>query len=318
MYRKIFIILTILALAVLRPEARRVEPVKYGDFDRWVTRQLKESAVIGGGRKTVYEIAPDTTVTGNRPYSNFGGSPWATSNVYARVASITKTSNAVFPADRPGHGRCARLCTMMESVKVLHVVNMDVLVAGSIFLGEMFEPITGTSNPMQKMEMGVSFGGRPECLVFDYKLEMPAEDMRLKSTGFGSKKTIAGRDSAVVFVFLQRRVEDAEGNIHARRVGTGGVMLSRATDWVDGYEVPIVYGDCSRRQGMEWLGLRSGSARYYARNSLGRMVPVMEDGWGDGSEKPTHVILMISSAKGEPYVGTPGMTLYVDNVGFGY
>lgn len=294
------------------------EIVKYGDFNNWVTREIKESAVLGGKKKAVYEIAPTATVEGNHPYTNRGGSPWATSNVYAKVAGISKASNAVFPADHPGHGKCARLCTLIESVKVLNVVSMDVLVAGSIFLGEMLEPITGTSNPMQKMDMGVPFTRRPTSLVLDYKLDFPPQDSRIKSSGFGAKKTLPGRDSAVVFVFLQKRWEDADGNIHAKRVGTGGAMFGTFTDWVNRHSIPIVYGDCSHRSGMNWLGLRTGDNRYWARNSKGKMMPIREEGWGDGSETPTHVILMISSAKGEPYVGTPGMTLYVDNIGFAY
>ena len=319
-FRKICRILPLLFFAGGLPLSggNVVELIPFGDFNSWVTRVIKESAVIGGKEKTVYEIAPEAVVSGNKPYSNMGGSPWATSNVYAKVAGINKGSNAVFPAAHAGHGQCARLCTMMESVRVLHAVNMDVLVAGSIFLGEMIEPITNTKNPMQKMEMGMPYGKRPACVTFDYMLEVPPGDFRIKSSGFGSKKTLKGRDAAVVFVLLQERWEDENGNIHARRIGTGGRMFGDPTGWVEGYRLPIVYGDCSGQPGMEWLGLRRGEQRYYARNSRGKMVPVNEDEWGAGSETPTHVILMISSAKGEPYVGTPGMTLYVDNVGFGF
>ena len=46
------------------------------------------------------------------------------------------------------------------------------------------------------------------------------------------------------------------------------------------------------------------------------MVPVIEEGWDNANATPTHVILMMSSGNGEPYVGTEGLTLYVDNVGF--
>ena len=54
---------------------------KYGDFNQWVTRNVKESGVIGGDTKTLYEIGPTQTITGNTPYTNKGGSPWGTSNV---------------------------------------------------------------------------------------------------------------------------------------------------------------------------------------------------------------------------------------------
>lgn len=308
----------LMASGILCAFSQHTELIRFGDFNHWVTREIKESAVIGGKTKQVYEIGPTTTIAGNKAYSNMGGSPWATSNVYAKVAGVSKASNAVFPADYPGHGKCAKLCTMMESVKAMGMVNMDVLVAGSIFLGKMREPVTSTKNPMQKMEMGIPYAKRPKCLTFDYRLDVPEGNVRTKASGTGGKKTLPGRDSAVAFVFLQKRWEDEKGNIHAKRIGTGGKMFSHETPWVNGCKIPIVYGDCSGHPGMQWLGLRSGAKRYYARNSKGKMVPITEEGWGDGSDVPTHVILMFSSAKGDSFVGTVGMTMYVDNVGFGF
>ena len=47
---------------------------KYGNFDTWVTRQIHESSVIGGSKKTLYEIGPNRVLTGNNPYVNLGGS----------------------------------------------------------------------------------------------------------------------------------------------------------------------------------------------------------------------------------------------------
>lgn len=61
----------------------------------------------------------------------------------ARVAGITKTNTSVFPEKR-GDGFCARMDTRMESVKVFGIVDITVLAAGSIFLGNVHEPIKGT------------------------------------------------------------------------------------------------------------------------------------------------------------------------------
>lgn len=104
----------------------------FGDMDQWVDRQIKESGIIGGDTKHVYAIGPTKTIVGDEPYTNMGGSPWATSNVMAKVAGITKTNTSVFPEKR-GDGYCARLDTRMESVKVFGLVNITVLAAGSIF-----------------------------------------------------------------------------------------------------------------------------------------------------------------------------------------
>ncbi len=67
---------------------------------------------------------------------------------------------------------------------------------------------------------------------------------------------------------------------------------------------------------MKWLGLRTKGNAYYARNSKGKLKPVIEEGWDDANAIPTHVVVMMSSGNGEPYVGTEGLTFYVDNVAF--
>lgn len=148
--------------------------------------------MIGGNSKTLYEIGPTQTINGNVAYRNKGNSPWCTSNVYAKVSGVVKGSNAVYPAVRSGSNKCAKLCSQMENVKVLGLINMDVMVAGSIFLGQMMEPITSTKNPYSKMDMGVAYTKKPKAVVFDYKLDMPATNSRVKSTGFGSKKHFRG------------------------------------------------------------------------------------------------------------------------------
>ncbi len=66
-----------------------------------------------------------------------------TSNVMAKVVGIVKTNNSVYREKRY-NGYCARLETHIESVKVLGMVNITVLAAGAIYLGDMMEPITST------------------------------------------------------------------------------------------------------------------------------------------------------------------------------
>lgn len=313
--KRIFTTLFIATVCAQAIVAQRVEYIKYGDFNSWITRVISESGMIGGKKKNVYEVGPARTITGNKAYVNEGGSPWGTSNVYARVSGINKASNAVEPCVRKGNDLCAKLCTKLEHVKVAGLINMDVMVAGSMFLGQMIEPVTSTKNPYGKMDMGVADTKRPKALVLDYRVDMPAANTRTKATGFGSKKTLQGRDEAVVFVFLQHRWEDAKGNLHAKRVGTAGEKFTKASKWVNGHKIPIVYGDISGKAGMSWLGLRTKSNAYYARNSKNKLKPVIEEGY-DANATPTHVVVMISSGSGEPFVGSEGLNFYVDNVGF--
>lgn len=311
-----YLIIGTLLFSAITAEAQKIEKIKYGDFNSWITRNIHESSVIGGKTKKVYEVGPARTIDGNKAYVNEGGSPWGTSNVYAKVAGVVKASNAVEPCIRSGHDLCAKLMSKLEHVKVIGLINMDVMVAGSMFLGQMIEPISSTKNPYSKMDMGIAYTKRPKNLVLDYKVDMPDTNIRTKATGFSSQKTLQGHDDAVVFIMLQRRWEDANGNLHAKRVGTGGEKFTKGSKWVNGHKIPIVYGDASNHPELSWVGLRSNSNAYYARNSKGKLRPVVEEGYDSADATPTHAIVMISAGSGEPYVGTEGLNFYVDNVAF--
>lgn len=246
-----------------------------------------------------------------------GGSPWATSNVFAKVAGVVKGSNQVYP-DRHGNGYCAKLTTQYEHVKALGIVNMDVLASGTMFLGQMIEPVSSTKNPYSKMNMGVPFTKRPSALQFEYKLTVPS-GQRIYSSGFGSKKNLPGQDYAEVFILLQRRWEDSKGNIHAARVGTGRQRFGKSVaNWTK-HRIPIWYGDITNHPGYQsYMGLIPREKNYYAKNSKGKMVPIIEEQWDDANATPTHMVIMISSGCGTAYTGTPGMALWVDNVALVY
>ncbi len=307
-----------LLLACGDATALTLEKIRYGDFSNWVTREITESKVLGGKKKTVYAIGPTQSIKGNVAYHPKGGSPWASSNVYAKVSGIVKASNTVEPAVVNGN-RMAKLYTKIEEVKVLGIINMDVMVPGTIFLGKVREPISSTKNPYGKMEMGIPYTKRPKALVYDLKVDMPNVNTRVKATGFGSKKTLQGRDNAEAYVLLQKRWEDAKGNIHALRVGTGRERFSRSVPLTRGHQLPIHYGDITGQPFYKpYMGLLNGKKAYHAYNSKGKLVPVQEEGWAAADEKPTHVLVMISSTCGEAFVGTEGLTVYVDNVAFGF
>lgn len=308
----------LLCMSTASGESLRLEPLKYGDFSNWVSRDIHESKVIGGKTKRIYEIAPNAHIDGNKPYANQGGSPWATSNVYAKVMGVVKTSNTVSPVKLNGN-LMAKLEAKMEEVKVLGLINMDVMVAGSIFLGRIFEPITSTKGPFSKMEMGIPYTKRPKALVYDIRVDMPKNNSRTKSTGFSSKKTLSGRDNAEVYVLLQKRWEDKDGKLHALRVGTGRERYSGSMPLTKGHRLPIHYGNITGKPFYKpWMGLLNGDKAYYARNSKGKLVPVQEEGWAPEDATPTHVLVMASSSCGEPFVGTEGLTVYVDNFAFGF
>ena len=300
-------------------EEGSLEYIRFGNFDQWLVRHVKESGIIGGDTKTLYHIAPNGTWNNNNPYLGTGGTPWACSNVMAKVSGITKTNVSVYRDTHPGHGYCAKLYTHLEECKVLGIVNIKVLAAGSIYLGQTQEPITNTKNPMSKLNAGVKFTKRPTALVFDYKVKLSGKPNRVKQTGFGKPSTVAGKDMPDVILYLQKRWEDAHGNIYAKRVGTMVRRFISNTDWVNNARFPIYYGDITKLKiyNSAWA-LTSGENTKYAKNSKGKMVPVKEVGWGNANDTPTHLVLQFDSSHGGAYIGSVGNTLWVDNVRLAY
>lgn len=297
----------------------KLEYLRYGNFDQWLVRNIKESGIIGGNTKTLYHIAPNGTWTNNNAYHGSGGSPWACSNVMAKVSGITKTNVSVYREARAGHGYCAKLYTHLEECKVLGLINIKVLAAGSIYLGQTQEPITNTKNPMSKLNAGIRFSKRPKALVFDYKVHLSGQPNRVKQTGFGSASTVAGKDMPDCILYLQKRWEDAKGNIYAKRVGTMVKRFTSNSDWVNNAHFTIHYGDITKQSfyNSAWA-LTSGSLTKYAKNSKGKMVPVKEVGWGSADDTPTHIVLQFDSSHGGAYIGSVGNTLWIDNVRLAY
>ena len=313
MYRnKVFFIALCSLMASLGAFAEE-ELVKFGNFDSWITRSIKESVLVGGKTQTLYEIGPKGSFDGARAYTNQGGSPWGCSNVFAKVAGVVKTNVSVYPDKHQG-GQCAKLTTHIVSAKAIGVINISVLATGGIFLGTLLEPITGSSNPMSKMSIGIPFTKRPKAVKFDYKYNSPGTE-RIRETGFSKRQKVSGKDMGQVTCLLQKRWEDADGNIHALRIGTMRHFFTQNCDWKEGQTFNIHYGDITHESFYKPdMGLMSGSTGFYGLNSKGKNVPVTEEGWASPDETPTHIVLKFDSSHGGAYVGTIGNTLWVDNV----
>lgn len=283
-------------------QAGSMQFIPKGNFESWSAQTIKESGIIGGNTVTLMHI----------------GGPWGSSNVWAKVSGVTKTNISVYRDNHPGHGHCAKLYTHIVEAKVLGIINIKVLAAGSIFLGNTIQPITDTKNPMAKLNAGIRFSKRPKAIVFDYKTHI-VRGNRIRQNGITKGSAVAGQDMADCILYLQKRWEDAKGNIYAKRVGTMVHRFSSSTDWRNNQSFTIHYGDI-RKQGFynsAWA-LTSGAVTKYARNSKGRMVPVREVGWAAANETPTHLVLQFDSSHGGAYVGTVGNTLWVDNVRLAY
>ena len=293
--------------------SENVVPFAYGDMDNWIVREIHESGIIGGNTKWLYELGPSDTIVGNTAFRNMGGSPWATSNVMAKVAGVVKTNTSVFPEKR-GDGMCARMETRYESVKVFGLVGIEVIAAGSVFLGTVHEPIKGTKNPQAMLQSGVPFSKKPKALRFDYKVKAAPEKNRVRSTGFSRKSTVAGQDSLAVILLLQKRWEDEEGNVYSKRVGTMVQRYTESTpDWVNDATYPILYGNITSKPEYKPY-MRIQVEERYTLNSKGKSVPIQEVGWAEPGEAPTHMVLQFTSSHGGAYIGSPGNTFWIDNV----
>ncbi len=295
----------------LQPRAQTTEPIIYGDFNEWSSRHITESVVIGGKQRVVYDIGPSNdTIHVDTEEQH---SPWATNNSYIKVAGVTKAKNAVYPSYRTQTDKCAKICSQADGVKVLGFLNMKYNISGCIFLGEMSDG----SSEFSKMDVGIPYTKRPHALSLDYKIDCPNSDVGVKFSNCPLEDSAQQTSGAIILVLLQRRWETPDGTLHAKRVGTGGCVLTKPTAWVNGYTVPITYGDYSQADVFcDWLGLRYGDEAYFARNSKGDLVPVEEDGWDTDTATPTHAIVMISTGSTNDETTLNDFTLYVDNVAF--
>lgn len=297
--------------------AERIELLPYGDMEHWTVRYIKESRLLGGNTRTLYCLAPTDTIRQNGPYLyGKAGSPWSTSNAYANVIGIEKAAATVAPERREDGGTCCRLDVSMLGVRVMGMIDIQVLAAGTLFTGRTIEPVTSANDPYQNIDFGVPFTGRPSALIFDYKCLISPEKWVWYAKGLSKPKKQDGHDQAEAYLYLQHRWEDEKGNIHSVRVGTAYERFSKSQlTWQNGHRVKVHYGDITKEP---WYKPYMGfNVNERAMNSKGKIVPVQEEGW-DGSLQPTHVVIMLTAGCYEAFVGHAGNVLWVDNVGLVY
>ncbi len=304
-------------LASLTAFAQRYEKVPFGDFEQWVVRYIDESQIIGGNRKTLYVVGPTDTIVGNEAY-DYKKTIWATSNAFAKVMGITKTSTNVTPDHGPT-GRCAKLATQYAYCKVAGMVNIKVLAGGSIYWGKMLEPITGVSDPYAFMDWGIPFTKRPKAMVLNYRSVIPNTGKLVKGTTF---RTIEfdGYDPAEIMLVLQYRWEDEKGNIHAKRVGTAVYHVDQTSHgWVNDFRIPVIYGDARKSPDYKpYMDLITGEKTMYALNSKGKKKAITEEGWAEEDCPVTHAVMAITSGSQGAFVGALDNVLWVDEIRLEY
>ena len=122
---KLLFVFAILSLNLHAQE--EVEYLPYGTMDSWTVRYIKESFLLGGKTRALYVIAETDTIRKNKPYPyGENGSPWGTSNAYAKVVGVEKVAVSVTPEQR-GDGYCCRLETTLQTVTASERITQSIL-----------------------------------------------------------------------------------------------------------------------------------------------------------------------------------------------
>ena len=293
--KKSILLIMLLSAAVLQAQVR-TELVPGGDFEKWDSRQIKESRLLGGHTKTFYRI----------------GGVWGCSNAHAKALGVEKVSVSVRPEKR-GDGYCCRMETTLEVVTAVGI-DLKALATGSIFTGKMLGVVgmRHSTDPNSAIDMGVPFSKRPTALVLDYKA-LIQDKKAVFANAIKKVKELDVRDEGHITIILQHRWEE-DGHVYAYRVGTGVKRIDKTTaDWVNDFRLPIEYGKPAQIKPYTALS----NNRQKTHNSQGKMVCIEEVDWR-GDLTPTHMIIQVSAGSMKPFTGCPGYVVWCDNVRLEY
>ncbi len=286
--------------------------IKYSDLDSWYFQEVKESSIIGGSIKKLYQVGIKSNSTlRDKILEKDSESMWATTNLYAKMG-VDLGVSCVYP-EKKDKGYCCRMESGINKVDVLGI-KIKVLVSGALFLGEVIEPVKSVRDPIRKLNHGISFTEKPKAIQFSYKYKSGRNRQRV----FYSSTDVEGPDKGEFCMILQKRWEDQKGNVYAKRIG-GARNFFNDTDnkWVNDTTISILYGDISKESfyNPKTMGLIPQISELYVKNSKNKMVPITETGWDNFNEAPTHLILYFTSSfEGIKYIGSPESVLWIDNI----
>lgn len=286
--------------------------LNYSSLDYWYARKVKESSLLSGKTIELYGVGK---VDPNSDFYNTTlkdeKSPWCTTNIYAKMV-LDIGNTRVFPEKR-GDGYCCRLETGIRKDNIVGI-KVEVLIAGTLFVGEMIEPVRGVKEPLRNVNQGIPFNKKPKAVKFDYKYNVGKK----RVNAVYNVKPVEGIDKADFAIILQKRWEDKDGNVFATRIG-GARQLFTGTvnEWVNGATFPVTYGDPTHlpQYDEKTMGLIPEVSQVYVKNSQNKMVSLVETGWGKPDDVPTHMIMYFTSSyQGVNYTGSTETVFWVDNI----
>lgn len=282
--------------------------ILFSNMDSWYYNEIKESSIIGGETKRLYQIGD------KQKYTNLK-SAWATTNLHAKIG-VDVAVPSVFPEQRD-NGNCCRMECVINKVDVIGF-NINVLVSGTIFLGDIAEPVRSIKNPIKKLNHGIRFSSRPVSVKFSYKYKSGQNRQRV----FYDVSPVTGPDKGEFCMILQKRWEDEKGNIYAVRIGGARCFFNdTGNKWINDTTITVLYGDLSKKPfyDAKLMGLIPEVSELYVKNSKNKMVPIIEKGWDLKNELPTHLVLYFTASyEGINFIGSPQSVLWVDNIKFQY
>ncbi len=319
-YFKIIVVAFLIFSHFLYSSAQKPAPLfidnlgqlNYSSLDYWYSRELKESSLLSGETIELYGVGKVNPQSDRSDLKlKDPVSPWGTTNIYAKMI-LDVGNTRVFPEKR-GDGYCARLETKIRKDNIAGF-KVEVLLAGTLFLGDIAEPVKGMKEPEKNANQGIPFTGMPKAVKFDYKYYVGKN--RIVATT--NVKPVTGEDKADFAVLLQKRWEDKDGNVFATRIGGNRLFFTgTVNDWVTGATFPVYYGDVTHLPQYDpaTMGLIPSVGRVFVKNSKGDLVPLIETGWGKPGEKPTHLIMYFTSSyEGMKYTGSTESVFWVDNI----
>jgi hypothetical protein len=290
--------------------------LNYSSLDFWYSRKVKESILLSGNTVELFGVGKvdaksdfyDTKLKDPK-------SPWGTTNIFSKMV-LDLGNTRVFPEKRD-NGNCCRLETAIRKDNIAGL-KVEVLIAGTLFVGEMIEPVRSLKDPIKNVNQGIPFNKKPKAIKFDYKYTVGKQ--RVKAVY--SIDPAIGTDKSEFCLILQKRWEDKNGNVFATRIGGARKFFTGSVgQWINGATFPVSYGDITHlpEYDAKTMGLIPGVGEVFVKNSKNEMVPLVETGWGKPDDAPTHLILYFTSSyEGVQYIGSTDSKFWVDNIEFVY
>lgn len=290
--------------------------LNYSSLDFWFARKVKESILLSGKTIDLYGVGKvDSRSDFYNTKLKDQKSPWGTTNIYSKMV-LDLGNTRVYPEKR-GSGYCCRLETAIRKDNIAGL-KVEVLIAGTLFVGELIEPVRGLKDPLKNVNQGIPFNKKPKAVKFDYKYNVGSR--RVKA--IYSIDPAEGNDKAEFCLILQKRWEDENGNVFATRIGGSRQFFTGTVNqWINDATFSVSYGDITRLPEFDakTMGLIPSVGEVYVKNSQNKMVPLIETDWGKPEDVPTHLIFYFTSSyQGILYQGSPESVFWVDNIEFVY